>query len=274
MSSLVQLADAIVQAYASRTPIAPPSADASFDLTAAYAVEGEFARRRVAAGRRVTGLKVGYANKAVWRVFKLETLVWASMYDDTVTYAGGGDRALAVARMIAPKIEPEIVVKLASAVPPGLTDAAAVLAHVEWIALGFEIIDCPYPDWKFQPADFVAAAGLHAALVVGPPLAVTADNVGALAETLPAFTVSLQRDGAEVASGSGKNSLRSPALAVAELATALAARAAAPLDAGALISTGTLTDGQPMSPGQTWTATAAGLDLGPITLRTEADPAD
>ena len=39
-------------------------------------------------------------------------------------------------------------------------DAAAVLEAVEWLALGFEIIDCVYVDWKFQPPDFVAAYGL------------------------------------------------------------------------------------------------------------------
>lgn len=270
MSQPAPLADAITHAFATGTLIAPPTADASFDLGAAYVVEAELARRRVAAGRRVVGLKVGYANKAVWRVFKLETLVWASMYDDTVAFAANGEASLAIGRMIAPKIEPEVVVKLASAVPAGLTDAAAVLAHVEWIALGFELIDCPYPEWKFQPADFVAAAGLHAALVVGTPLRVTAENAAALADALPAFTVALAQDGAAVATGAGKNSLRSPALCVAELATALAARGAAPLEAGALISTGTLTDGQPMTPGQTWTATAAGLDVAPLTLRAVA----
>lgn len=268
MSQTDQIADAVAHAYATRTLLAPPTTDASFDLSAAYAVEGELARRRIAAGRRVAGLKVGYANKAVWRVFKLETLVWASMYDDTVSSVGGGDAAMPLDRMIAPKIEPEIVVKLASAVPAGLTDAAAVLAHVEWVALGFEVIDCPYPEWKFQPADFVAAAGLHAALVVGSALRITADNAVAVAEALPGVTVALQRDGEAVATGSGKNSLRSPALCVAELATALAARGAAALEAGTLISTGTLTDGQPMAAGQTWTATAAGLDLAAITLRT------
>ena len=41
---------------------------------------------------------------------------------------------------------------------------AAVLASVEWLALGFEIVDSVFADWKFQPADFVAAFGLHAAL--------------------------------------------------------------------------------------------------------------
>jgi hypothetical protein len=32
----------------------------------AYAVEAEFTRLRMAAGRKVRGLKVGYANKAMW----------------------------------------------------------------------------------------------------------------------------------------------------------------------------------------------------------------
>ena len=75
-----------------RTPerhvVSPPSArDAGFDLAAAYAVEAELVRLRRAAGRTTVGRKVGYANKAVWRVLKLDTLVWAHMYDDTVRYA-------------------------------------------------------------------------------------------------------------------------------------------------------------------------------------------
>lgn len=268
MSPSAPLADAIAHAYATRTPLPPPSADPSFTLRAAYDVEAELTRRRVAQGHRVVGLKVGYANKAVWRVFKLETLVWASMYDDTVVLAPDGSASLALARMTSPKIEPEIVAKLATALPAGLTDAAAVLEHVEWIALGFEIIDCVYPGWTFQPADFVAAYGLHAALVVGPPLAMTPDSRAAVADALPGVSVALACGGETVATGSGKQSLRSPALCLAELATALAARGAAPLAPGALVSTGTLTDGQPIAAGQTWTAEATGLGLGRLTLKT------
>ena len=43
------------------------------------------------AGIATVGRKVGFANKAVWRVLKLETLVWAHMYDDTVRYADRND---------------------------------------------------------------------------------------------------------------------------------------------------------------------------------------
>ena len=68
-----------------------------------------------------------------------------------------------------------------------------MLDEVEWIALGFEIIDCVYQDWKFQPADFVASYGLHAALIVGAPMAVDAASAPALAEALAAFKVQLLR---------------------------------------------------------------------------------
>src|SRR5215470_8731334 len=157
-------------AYAARQPSPTPSSeDPAFDLAAAYAVERELARLRAETGHRTIGRKVGYANKAMWRALKLETLVWAHLYDDTVHRVTGGEATLAIGRMYSPKIEPEIVFKLKSPLADVRGDAAAALAGVEWLALGFEIIDTVYPDWKFQPADFVAAYGLHAALVVGEP---------------------------------------------------------------------------------------------------------
>ena len=39
----------------------------------------------------------------------------------------------------------------------GTTEAHEVLQDVEWLALGFEVIDCVFADWKYAPADFVAA---------------------------------------------------------------------------------------------------------------------
>ena len=261
------MAREIISARADREPIAVLPSARGLDLPAAYAVEAELLRLRRENGRSPVGLKVGYANKAVWRALKLDTLVWAHMYDDTVRHAGLGRAALSCGGLIAPKVEPEIVFKLAAPVPAGLTDAAMVLAHVEWIALGFEIIDCVYPDWTFQPADFVAAFGLHAALVVGTPRHVTADGIPALVEALASFKVSLRLGGQGVAEGSGRNSLRSPALCLAELATARAAHpGATPLAAGDLVSSGTLTESQRIHPGEQWSAEVSGLDLDRLTL--------
>ena len=75
------LALELMAAHASRQPtVIPPSArDAAFDLDAAYAVEAELVRLRATSGRTTIGRKVGFANKAMWRVLKLDSLVWAHM---------------------------------------------------------------------------------------------------------------------------------------------------------------------------------------------------
>jgi 2-oxo-3-hexenedioate decarboxylase len=269
VSDVHALALELVAAYVERRPLAtPPSARDGFDLTTAYAVEGELVRMRRDAGRKTVGVKVGYANKAMWRVLKLDTLVWAHMYDDTVRHASGNEATLSLEQTIAPKIEPEIVFKLKAPLPAGVTDAAAALEAVEWLALGFEIIDCPYADWKLQPADFVAAYGLHTALVVGDPRSVTTASIPELVERLPKFKVRLAKNGETVEEGSGRNSLRSPALCLAELASAMVKQdGAEPLAAGDLVSSGTLTESTPIQPGATWTASVEGIDLPALTLR-------
>ena len=261
-----ELAEEIAAAYAKKQQVAAPtSREQEFNLAAAYATEAELVRMRKTAGRCTVGLKVGFANRAMWRALKLDTLVWAHMYDDTVRYAANNEATVSISRMYAPKIEPEIVFKLRSEVPPD-ADAAAVLASVEWIALGFEIIDCVYPDWKFAPTDFVAAYGLHAALVVGAPIHISADQIPLIAEQLATFTVTLQKNDQPVAEGSGKNSLKSPALCLAELSSATA-KAGATLGAGSIVSSGTLTEAQPISAGSTYSAVVTGLGVPPLSVR-------
>jgi len=262
------VAQELAAAFASRSATAAPSErDPGFDLVRAYAVEAELTRMRRAAGRATVGRKVGFANKAMWRVLKLDTLVWAHMYDDTVHAAKDGHASLPISRMFSPKIEPEIVFKLKRPLAAGL-DAGATLDAVEWLAPGFEIIDCVFPEWRFTPADFVAAYGLHAALVIGEPMPISASNIPMLVDQLPRFAARLLKNGELVEEGSGRNSLRSPALCLAELAGAISREAGAePLDAGELISSGTLTTSLPISPGETWRVEVEGIDLSPLTLQ-------
>jgi 2-oxo-3-hexenedioate decarboxylase len=267
-------ADELSQAYASRTvlPVPLSTREPGFDLTLACAIEAELTRRRRASGRTTVGRKVGYASKAVWRALKLDTLVWAHMYDDTVvaTAAPGSPhppRSLSTGRMCSPRIEPEVVFKLRAPVPAASQDPAEILGAVEWIALGFEIVDSVYADWKFQPADFVAACGLHAALVVGEPRDLPAADIPALVDQLAQFRVRLLKNGEVAAEGSGRNALRSPALCLGELASAIAKRPGEePLLAGELVSSGTLTEPQPIADGETWTASVEGIDLPSVTL--------
>jgi 2-keto-4-pentenoate hydratase len=246
-----------------------PSGRPGFDLDAAYQVEGMLKKFREAAGHRSVGRKVGYANRAMWRLLKLETLVWAHMYDDTVHYSEGNSTTLSVAHPRSLKIEPEIVFGLKEPVvtetPP---DPAAALAHTDWLAIGFEIIDCPFPEWKFQPSDFVASFGLHAALVVGQKMPVQPESIPMLVDELSRFKVRVSRNGTFVEEGSGRNALKNPASCLAELSSAIARRFPDhALSAGEIVSSGTLTAGHATGAGDAWTTAVEGVSLPSLSLR-------
>jgi 2-keto-4-pentenoate hydratase len=243
----------------------PSSRQGGLDLDAAYAVAAEIARVRRGDGHHTVGWKVGYANRTIWPVHELETLVWAHLYEDTVRYADWNDGTLSIASMIAPRITPQIVFALART--PASADAIAVLEATEWYGLGFEIVDCVFPDWTFQPADFVAAGGLHAALVVGEPVYIEPDDIARLADDLGRFTLRLLKNNELVAAGTPADALDNPASCVGELHEALGRRGAETLQAGDIVSTGALTTSLPMAAGDTWIASLSGIPPSSLTLR-------
>src|SRR5262245_38479388 len=191
------LAQELASAYTNRqsVDVLPSAREAGLALADAYAIEAELARLKRAEGHYAVGRKVGYANKAMWRVLKLETLVWAHMYDDTVHHAQHGSATISIDRMCSPKIEPEIVFKLKAPLGAEAVEPGVALEGVEWLALGFEIIDCVFPGWTYQPTDFVAAYGLHAALIVGEPREVEPVTIPRLVEELGQFSVRLMKNG-------------------------------------------------------------------------------
>jgi len=244
-----------------------PSARPGFDLNMAYEVEAALKRVREAAGSKAVGRKVGFANKAMWRALKLETLVWVHMYDDTVQYTDGDSATLTLAHRRSLKIEPEIVFGLKQPILAEGLEATAALQSTEWLAIGFEVIDCPFREWQFQASDFVACFGFHAALAIGERVQVPPDLIATLVDQLPRFKVRVSKNGKFVEEGSGRNCLRSPALCLAELSTAILRRfPTQPLSAGEIVSSGTLTSGHPTDRGDLWTVEVDGLSLPPLTL--------
>ena len=262
------IAQELVDAYEAGELIPQPlSSRPGFDLDTAYKVESELARRRRESGHIVVGRKIAFGNHAALQKLNLETVAWGSMYDDTVQRANDAGPT-SVPFTYAPKLEPEIVFKLKSPVSGDPTDAVAVLRSVEWLSLGYEIVDCPFPEWQFKPQDLVAAFGFHAGLVLGAPTAVTAANVQTLASQLGEFKLRLFKDDNFVEEGGGKNVFRNPALCLGELAKAIReAPWAEPLRAGELISTGSLTTPMLIAPGEKWRAEPVGLDVAALEMK-------
>ena len=191
----------------------------------------------------------------------------ARVWSHTVQYAKSGRATQPLAGFVQPRIEPEVVFKLAAPVAEG-ADARGVLAATEWIAAGFEIVQSHFPEWKFAAADCAAAFGLHAALTVGEPYGIDAAKRDAIVAMLPRFRATLRKGGGDVDTGVGANVLDSPALAVAHLANVLARHPKhPPLQAGEIITTGTITDAWPVVPGETWSSDYGELPLKGLTLK-------
>src|SRR5436305_11162174 len=242
MADLKPVVDALIAAYDTATTLPPISASApDFSVADGYAVLHDVETRRRAQGWTVVGRKIGFTNRTIWPRYGVYQPRWAHVWAHTVHFAPGGKAVLPLHGLVQPRIEPEVVLKLKGPVP--LTDdAATVLASVEWMAPGFEIVQSHFPDWKFAAADCTAAFGLHGALVIGTPLAVTDANRATLAEALPAFELTLSRGDTVIDRGVGANVLGSPALALVHLARLLANQPQSPqLGAGEIITTGTAT---------------------------------
>ena len=262
------VAQELIDAYAAGDLLPETlSSREGFDLATAYAVEAELSRQRRASGRTIVGRKVAFANRAAWGKLEIDTVAWAPMYDDTVQQAKDPE-CIDVPFTYAPKLEPEIVFKLKAAIDGDPTDPVAVLRAVEWLSLGYEIVDCPFADWQFQPPDLVAAFGFHAALVLGAPTAVTSANITALAGQLAQFKLKLFKNDTLVEEGGGRNVLGNPALALGELAAAIRRSPwAEPLMPGELVSTGSLTTPMLIAPGEAWRAEPDGLDVAPLVMK-------
>ena len=248
----------------------PSQREVSFGLDRGYRIGRALHERLLERGHQAVGRKIGFTNPATWREFNLNTPVWAPMYAHTVHFADRGSHRLALSGMVAPRIEPEVVLKLGRLLPNGDLLPEEVAPCLEWAALGFEIVDSHYPEWRFSAPDAVADFGVHAALVVGTPWYLEADDARQVARCLETLTVSLRRGDEIVARGEGRNALGSPLLALGHLARVLAAQPwAPPLGPDEVITTGTLTSPPYVSSGDSWRIEVVGAPMGPleITLR-------
>jgi len=240
----------------------------SFDVASAYEVLAELHARRIARGWKPIGRKIGFTNTTIWARYGVDRPMWSHVWDRTVTIAADDRAELALDLTMQPRIEPEVVFGIAAPLPSG-NDPVDLLRAVAWIAPGFEIVQSPFPGWKFGAADCAAAYGLHGRLAVGTRVPVTDANRAAFAAALPTFEVTLSRGHTVIEKGVGGNVLGSPARALAYLRDVLATQPwAAPLAAGEIVTTGTITDAQPVEPGETWHASFRALPLRALTAVT------
>jgi 2-oxo-3-hexenedioate decarboxylase len=245
------LANELSQARVSGLVVEAPSTRTSdFSIVDGYAVGRLLHDRRIASGDVPAGLKLGFTNETIWAGLGLDSPFWSPIYRDTVLDAG----VVSVDGFVAPRIEPEIVLGFGADLGVGAS-RDEIAAAVEWAALGLEVVHCHFAAWRMAPADAIADGGLHGVLVVGDRVRVD----GSDADRLNEMIVRLYHQDEIVESGSGAAALGGPTHAIAWL---LRLPGVDGLRAGAIVTTGTLTNAMAIAPGQTWRVEADG----PITL--------
>jgi 2-keto-4-pentenoate hydratase len=236
-------------------------------LAQAYRVTPLLRAAFEARGEKITGRKIGFTNREMWKVYGVQSPIWGYATNRT-TYEIASTKFMRVKDFTEPRIEPEIMFGLKAPPLPDMNEAA-LLDCIEWVTLGYEIVQSIFPGWKFAAADTVAANGVHGALMIGPRHPIARRKTEWQRE-LATFGVELYCNGNLSQRGGGALVLDSPLLALRHLIELLANDSHnPPLRAGEVISTGTLTLAMPVSAGETWTTKAMGIPLEEITLRFE-----
>ncbi|MGE3849426.1 MAG: 2-oxopent-4-enoate hydratase [Gammaproteobacteria bacterium] len=238
---ITRYGDALYAAMTGRTTIAPlttTSRDISIDD--AYLISRHFLERRLAAGERLVGKKIGVTSKAVMTMLNVHQPDFGYL-TDRMMYATGAE-VPASQTLIAPRAEGEIAFVLKRDLRgPGVTNADVIRA-TEFVMPCFEIVDSRITDWKIKIQDTIADNASCGVVVMGDR-AVRPTDVD-----LATCGIVVTLNGEIISTGAGAAALGSPVNCVTWLANTLGARGIA-LEAGEVILSGSLVPLQPVKPG-------------------------
>lgn len=235
-----KLGDELYEALSQRRVLEPLSTRyPDISIADAYAVQQHMLARRIAAGERVVGKKIGVTSKAVMDMLGVFQPDFGWLTDGMVFNEG---EAVSASSLIQPKAEGEIAFLLKKTLQgPGVT-AADVLAATEGVMACFEIVDSRIRDWKIKIQDTVADNASCGVFVLGDRLVDPRDV------DLATCGMVLEKNGEIVATGAGAAALGHPANAVAWLANTLGAHGIA-LEAGEVVLSGSLAAMVPVKAG-------------------------
>ena len=244
------LGDELYEAWKAGRAVDPlTNRESAIGLDDAYRVQLQVVARRVEAGERVVGKKIGVTSQAVMDMLQVDQpdfghLLSGMAYND-------GD-TVPLARTLLPRGEGEIAfVMKHDLAGPGLTNAD-VLRATECVMPCFELVDSRIRDWKIRIQDTVADNGSSYAFVLGDraidPRRIDLTTAG----------MTLEKNGEIIGTGAGAASLGNPVNAVTWLANTLG-RYGIALKAGEVILSGSLSIMFPVAPGDSIRMSLGGI---------------
>ena len=245
-----QLGDELYQALTQRQTLEPlTNLHADITIEDAYAIQQKMLARRLAAGEKVVGKKIGVTSQAVMNMLGVFQPDFGWLTDGMVYNEG---EPIEAASLIQPKAEGEIAFVLKhDLMGPGVS-AADVIAATEGVMACFEIVDSRIENWKIKIQDTVADNASCGVFVLGDRLVDPRDV------DLGTCGMVLEKNGEIVATGAGAAALGHPANAVAWLANTLG-RLGMGLKAGEVVLSGSLGIMVPVQAGDSLRVSIGGI---------------
>ncbi|MEV4460715.1 2-keto-4-pentenoate hydratase [Microbispora sp. NPDC049633] len=242
-----------------RSPIEPlTDAYPGIDVVDAYEIQLANIRRRLAAGARVYGHKVGLSSPVMQRMMGVDEPDYGHLLDDMVL---AQDEPIEAARYCYPRVEVEIGYVLGASLPGEGCTEEDVLAATEYVVPSIELIDSRITDWRIRLADTIADNASSAGVLLGDAR-VSPEEM----DLTDIEAVLHDGDGNEITRGNTSAVLGNPTTAVAWLARKVASFGVK-LEAGHVVLPGSCTRAVDVRPGDVFRAEFAGL--GSVTARFE-----
>lgn len=160
MSELSELPAALRQALQQAQPL--PRLEQALSLEQGYRLQGKaLAQAGVAPG----GWKVALSGAPAQARLGLSEPVYGWLSADMQRAPSS---RLALAQLIAPKLEVEVAFELGRDIESGEHDDASLLAAVSRMAPAFEVADCRWQGWRFDVGAFLADDAAAALYCLGP----------------------------------------------------------------------------------------------------------
>lgn len=224
------------------------------DAVDAYEIQLINIRRKIAAGARVRGHKVGLSSPVMQQMMGVDEPDYGHLLDSMVL---AGAAPIPAGNYCYPRIEVEIGYVLGSALPGADCTEQDVLAATEYIVPSLELIDSRITNWQIKLPDTIADNASSAGVILGEARRTPAE----LAERgvdLANIDAVLYCGDEEVTRGNTSAVLGNPTWCVAWLARKVASFGVK-LEAGHLIIPGSCTRAIDAKPGTAFRAEFAGL---------------
>jgi 2-keto-4-pentenoate hydratase len=239
------VADALRDAEVERAPI-PPLRDTwpDIDVVDSYEIQLLNIRRRLEAGARVNGHKVGLSSRAMQEMMGVDEPDYGHLLSDMEVAC---DEPVPASRYCYPRVEVEVAFVLGETLPGEGCTEEDVIRATEYVAPAIELIDSRIVDWNIKIADTIADNASSAGYVLGP------ERVRPEDVDLTSIEAVLIRNGEKVAEGRSDAVLGNPVTAVAWLANKVASFGVT-LEAGHVILPGSVHRAIDVRPGDEFVA--------------------